>query len=90
MIASKNFDLSTSKVLEICQKLYEQGILTYPRSDCEYLPDAHQNEADNVFKVIQTLSSLKIPSQTDKSKNIPRLQLKEGWRTPHNYFLRFL
>ena len=77
MIASKKFDLSPAKVLEICQKLYEQGILTYPRSDCEYLPDAHQDEADNVFSVIETLSSLKIPSMTDKSRKTPVFNSKK-------------
>ena len=77
MIASKKFDLSPAKVLDICQKLYELGILTYPRSDCEYLPDAHHDEADNVFRVIETLSSLKIPSQTDKCRKTPVFNSKK-------------
>lgn len=68
MIASKKYDLSPARVLEICQKLYEQGILTYPRSDCEFLPDAHQSEAQNVFEVIEKLSSVKVPQQVDKSR----------------------
>ena len=45
MITSKKYDISPAKTLEICQKLYEQGILTYPRSDCEFLPENHQDEA---------------------------------------------
>ena len=59
MIASKKFDLSPAKTLEICQNLYEQGILTYPRSDCEFRPDAHHEDAQRVFDVI--VKALKNP-----------------------------
>ena len=71
MIASKKYDLSPAKVLEICQKLYEQGILTYPRSDCEFLPDAHHDDAQRVFDVIETLSSVRVPQNVDKCRNSP-------------------
>ena len=69
MIASKKYDLSPAKVLEICQKLYELGILTYPRSDCEFLPDAHHDDAQRVFDVIETLSSVRVPQNVDKNRN---------------------
>ena len=77
MIASKKFDLSPVKTLEICQKLYEQGILTYPRSDCEYLPDAHHDEAENVFAVIEKLSSVKVPEAVDKERKTPVFNAKK-------------
>ena len=68
MIASKKYDISPAKTLEICQKLYEQGILTYPRSDCEFLPEAHHDEAEKVFSVIEKLSSVKVPESVDKER----------------------
>ena len=77
MIASKKYDLSPAKTLEICQKLYEQGILTYPRSDCEYLPDAHQVEAEKVFTVIEKLSSVKVPEAVDKGHSTPVFNSKK-------------
>ena len=77
MIASKKFDLSPAKTLEICQKLYEQGILTYPRSDCEFLPDAHHDEAENVFAVIEKLSSVKVPEAVDKGRSTPVFNSKK-------------
>ncbi|MBR0078747.1 MAG: DNA topoisomerase III, partial [Synergistaceae bacterium] len=77
MIASKKFDLSPAKTLEICQKLYEQGILTYPRSDCEFLPDAHQDEAEKVFAVIEKLSPAKIPQTVDKKRKTPVFNSKK-------------
>ena len=77
MIASKKFDLSPAKTLEICQNLYEQGILTYPRSDCEFLPDAHHDDAQRVFDVIEKLSSVKIPEAVDKVRKTPVFNSKK-------------
>ena len=77
MIASKKYDLSPAKTLEICQKLYEQGILTYPRSDCEFLPDAHHDDAQLVFDVIENLSSVKVPEAVDKERSTPVFNSKK-------------
>ena len=77
MIASKKYDLSPAKVLEICQKLYELGILTYPRSDCEYLPDAHHDDAQRVFDVIEILSSVRVPQNVDKKRISPVFNSKK-------------
>jgi len=77
MIASKKYDISPAKTLEICQKLYEQGILTYPRSDCEFLPENHQDEAEKVFGVIENLSSLKVPENVDKTRKTPVFNSKK-------------
>ena len=77
MIASKKYDLSPAKVLEICQNLYELGILTYPRSDCEFLPDAHHDDAQRVFDVIEKLSSVRVPQNVDKFRNSPVFNSKK-------------
>ena len=71
MAASQRYDLSPSRVLEICQSLYERGITTYPRSDCEYLPDGHKNEAAKVFAVIERLSTLKVPGKIQSERKTP-------------------
>ena len=71
MAASQKYDLSPSRVLEICQSLYERGITTYPRSDCEYLPDGHKEEAAKVFEVIERLSSLKVPGEIQSERKTP-------------------
>ncbi|MBS0877288.1 MULTISPECIES: DNA topoisomerase III [unclassified Tatumella] len=40
--AAKRFGLSAQSVLDICQRLYEtHKLITYPRSDCRYLPEEH-------------------------------------------------
>ena len=71
MAASRKHDMSPSRVLEVCQKLYEHGVLTYPRSDCEYLPEGHQDEAEKVLAVIDALSSLKRPDELNTARKTP-------------------
>lgn len=40
--AAKRFGLSAQEVLDTCQRLYEtHKLITYPRSDCRYLPQEH-------------------------------------------------
>lgn len=51
--AAKVFGMSAQKVLDTCQALYERHkIITYPRSDCRYLPKAHHAEAPDVIAAI--------------------------------------
>jgi len=52
--AAKRFGLSAKQVLDICQQLYERHkLITYPRSDCRYLPKEHFNEASYVIAAIK-------------------------------------
>lgn len=37
--ASKRFSFSAERVLELAQGLYEKKAITYPRTDCAYLPE---------------------------------------------------
>ncbi|MDY0250458.1 MAG: DNA topoisomerase III [Pseudomonas sp.] len=51
--ASKRFNFNAQKTLDICQKLYEtHKLLTYPRSDCRYLPKGHYHDKDSVTQAI--------------------------------------
>jgi DNA topoisomerase-3 len=44
--AARRFGLSAQAVLDICQRLYERHkLITYPRSDCRYLPEEHLAQA---------------------------------------------
>ncbi|MHB0774020.1 DNA topoisomerase III [Halomonas sp. WWR20] len=44
--AARRYKLSAQAVLDTCQALYERHqLITYPRSDCRYLPQAHLAEA---------------------------------------------
>jgi DNA topoisomerase III len=49
--AARRFGLSAKAVLDICQRLYERHkLITYPRSDCRYLPEEHLAQARNTLE----------------------------------------
>lgn len=51
--AAKLFELSAQEVLDTAQALYENHrLITYPRSDCRYLPEGHWSEASGVIATI--------------------------------------
>lgn len=51
--AAKQFSMNAKLVLDICQSLYEKHkLITYPRSDCRYLPNAHWRQAPHILKHI--------------------------------------
>ncbi|GHC20858.1 DNA topoisomerase III [Aidingimonas halophila] len=48
--AARRHKLSAKAVLDTCQRLYEQHkLITYPRSDCRYLPESHFGEASHTL-----------------------------------------
>ncbi|MDA9558025.1 DNA topoisomerase III [Vibrio sp.] len=51
--AAKRFSMSAQSVLDTCQSLYEKHkAITYPRSDCRYLPLEHLSQATTVTAAI--------------------------------------
>ena len=51
--AAKRFSMSAKQVLDSCQSLYERHkLLTYPRSDCRYLPRQHFDDREEVLAAI--------------------------------------
>jgi len=52
--AARKFGLSAQNVLSACQSLYEKHkLITYPRSDCRYLPQGHYKEANAILSTIK-------------------------------------
>ena len=52
--AAKRFGMSAQSVLDTCQQLYERHkLITYPRSDCRYLPKDHLSQAPQVIQAIK-------------------------------------
>lgn len=47
--AAKIFSMNAKLVLDTCQRLYESHkLITYPRSDCRYLPKEHLNQSKTI------------------------------------------
>ncbi|WP_058909783.1 DNA topoisomerase III [Entomohabitans teleogrylli] len=60
--AAKRFGLSAQAVLDVCQKLYEtHKLITYPRSDCRYLPEEHFAGRHAVLNAIGIHASQLLP-----------------------------
>ena len=74
--AGKRFGLSAKQVLDACQQLYERHkLITYPRSDCRYLPQAHWSEAPQVLEAIRTLE----PNLQDLIEKADPKQKTKAW-----------
>jgi DNA topoisomerase-3 len=53
--AGKRLGLGPKQTLDACQALYEtHRLLTYPRSDCQYLPTGQHAQATSVLQAIAT------------------------------------
>ena len=57
-VLGKKYKMSMAESLEIVQKLYENGYLTYPRTNSEYLATA---EKDKIKKIIANCQKLGYP-----------------------------
>ncbi len=63
----KKYKMSMTESLKIIQKLYEDGYLTYPRTNSEYLATA---EKDKIRSIISNVSKLGYPVRFRDSKYI--------------------
>ena len=54
-VLGKKYKMSMAESLEIVQKLYEQGYLTYPRTNSEYLATAEKDKIKQILGGVQKL-----------------------------------
>ena len=69
--AAKVYGMAAKSVLDTCQSLYEKHqLITYPRSDCRYLPVAHHKEMSDISEAIKSSISdaVEMLEHTDKSR----------------------
>lgn len=66
-VLGKRYKMSMAQSLEIVQKLYEEGYLTYPRTNSEYLAVA---EKGKVKKILENCSKLGYPVVFKDKKTI--------------------
>ena len=66
-LLGKKYKMSMAESLAIVQKLYEEGYLTYPRTNSEYLAT---NEKDKVKKIIQNIKNVGYPVVFKDKKTI--------------------
>ena len=66
-VLGKKYKMSMAESLKIIQKLYEDGYLTYPRTNSEYLATA---EKDKIRKILGNVSGIGYPVRFKDSKYI--------------------
>ena len=66
-VLGEKYKMSMTDSLRIIQKLYEEGYLTYPRTNSEYLATA---EKDKMKQIIGNIKSLGYPVKFKDSKSI--------------------
>ena len=66
-VLGKKYKMSMAQSLEIIQKLYEEGYLTYPRTNSEYLATA---EKDKIKKIIGICANIGYPVVFKDKKTI--------------------
>ncbi len=54
-VLSKKYKMPMNESLEIAQKLYEKGYLTYPRTNSEYLATAEKDKMKQILSGVQRL-----------------------------------
>ena len=54
--AGRRYGYSPQQVLDTMQGLYEAKLTTYPRSDCDYLPENQRSEANDVLRAIGSIT----------------------------------
>lgn len=59
--ANKYLGLSAKDTLDFLQDLYEKKYVTYPRSDCKYLPESQFPAAGEIVKALNDKSVIPIP-----------------------------
>lgn len=53
--ANKRYGYTANQTLKYLQSLYEAALTTYPRTDCQYLPDDMQQTAEEMVKAVYTV-----------------------------------
>lgn len=66
-LMSKKYGMGVQDVLKYAQSLYEKKIASYPRTDCEYLPESQLSEAPSLVKGIgaSAVGLGAVPSRAD-------------------------
>jgi DNA topoisomerase III len=54
--AGKRFGYSPQQVLDTMQQLYEKKLTTYPRSDCDYLPENQFSDATEILSHVGSIA----------------------------------
>ncbi len=76
VLAGKRYGYAPQLVLDTAQKLYEKKLTTYPRSDCDYLP---QNQFKDAKTILSNLTACGQPSLSGWARNADPKTKSRAW-----------
>ncbi|AEF54009.1 DNA topoisomerase III [Marinomonas posidonica] len=83
--AAKIFAMSAQQVLDTCQALYERHqIITYPRSDCRYLPTLQHRDAKAIINALSKGSEALAKSTKNANSNLKSKAWNDKQVTAHH------
>lgn len=75
--ASKVYGFSAAKTLEFAQSLYDKKLTSYPRTDCEYMPESQHSDAP---KIVMQLGKTALPAAFSSAIRGAKTNLKsKAW-----------
>lgn len=78
---SSHYGFSPQRVLDLTQLLYEAKLVTYPRSDCRYIPKAQHGDASEILPMLDDFG---IPEAAGASASICSRAFNDGKVTAHH------
>lgn len=67
VLANKQFGYSPKDVLKHVQSMYEKAFVTYPRSDCQYIPTSQQADAVTILPMLAKHLNMPMMAAADTS-----------------------
>lgn len=67
VLAGKRFGYEPQQVLDTAQRLYEKKITTYPRSDCDFLPENQFGDAQAILGNLRHIADEKLAKWAGKA-----------------------
>ena len=83
--AATQFSMNAKLVLDVCQALYEKHkLITYPRSDCRYLPKEQLKQAPAIIKLLSNTDLPCAKQALNADKNIKSKAWNDKKITAHH------
>ncbi len=80
--AANRYALNAKRVLDVCQSLYEKhNLVTYPRSDCRYLPSEHFKQAPRIVSLLSNTSNSAFEETSSFAKNADVALKSKAWNS---------
>ncbi|MEG6586103.1 DNA topoisomerase 3 [Dendrosporobacter sp. 1207_IL3150] len=68
VLAGKKYNYDPQTVLDTAQKLYERKLTSYPRSDCDFLPESQHEDAPVILDNLRSIAQSELANWSSGAK----------------------